>query len=307
MPQGIFIYQIDPEFGPNIIVKYYLSDIKISAEILEKLDEKHIKKNLVDATTEQNGIRVYSSKLKSDSLKKENLYLGFILKKDEDLISLKSIFENMEQKIIENIDLDNKKQMERILKETVNSILSLMDKLKEPAIIQETINEKTKKLLDEGKLQEARELIDLGEEIPGELSETIKEADEYYQKEDYKKAKKRFLKAAELAEQIQEGEIVKFLKNKAEKVGTFPDLLDEEEDLEEDVKDVFDDFEKNQLRLYKKLIDPVERLIKISNVFEKNERYEFLMDLLKNIQKASQLAQELYELDDQIGEKMKNL
>ena len=42
------------------------------------------------------------------------------------------------------------------------------------------LNEKTKKLLDEGKLQEARELIDLGEEIPGELSVVIKEADESF-------------------------------------------------------------------------------------------------------------------------------
>lgn len=307
MPQGIFIYQIDPEFGPNLLVKYYLSDLKIDSDVLKKLNEKHIEKNLVDATTEQNGTRIFSSKLESESLKEENLYLGFILKEDEDLVSLKSIFENMEQKIIDKIDLDNKKQMERILKATVNSILSLMDKLKQPEVIKETINEKTKKLLDEGKLQEARELIDLGEEIPDELSQTIKEADEYYNKEDYKKAKKKFLKAAELAEEIQEEEIVRFLKNKAEKVGTFPDLIDEGEGLEDKVKDIFDDFEKNQLRLYGKLIDPVERLIEIANTFEENEKYEFLMDLLEDIQKASKLAQDLYELDDQIAEKMKNL
>lgn len=307
MPQGIFIYEIAPEFGPNILAKYFLSDLQIDKEILEKLNEKHIEKNLVDATTEQNGMRVYSSKLESESLDDKNLYLGFILREDEDLVSLKSIFENMEQKIVENIELDDKKQMETLLKETVNSILSLMDKLKEPSIIQETINEKTKILLDEGKLQEARELIDLGEEIPGELSETIKEADEYYQKEDYKKAKKRFLKAAELAEEIQEEEIVKFLKNKAEKVGTFPDLIDEEEDLEDNVKDIFDDFEKNQLRLYDKLIKPVERLIEIANTFEENEKYEFLMDLLRNIKKASKLAQELYDLDETIADRMKKL
>ncbi|TXT66287.1 MAG: hypothetical protein BAJALOKI3v1_40097 [Promethearchaeota archaeon] len=307
MPQGIFIYEIAPEFGPNVLAKYFLSDLKIDKEILEKLNEKHIEKNLVDATTEQNGTRVYSSKLESESLEDKNLYLGFILREDEDLVSLKSIFENMEQNIVENIELDDKKQMETLLKDTVNSILSLMDKLKEPSIIQETINEKTKILLDEGKLQEARELIDLGEEIPGELSETIKEADEYYQKEDYKKAKKRFLKAAELAEEIQEEEIVRFLKNKAEKVGTFPDLIDEGEDLEDNVKDIFDDFEKNQLRLYDKLIEPVERLIEIANTFEENEKYEFLMDLLRNIKKASKLAQELYDLDEVIADRMKKL
>jgi len=307
MPHGIFLYEIDKSFGPNILAKYYMTEINLSSEILEKLNEKHIEKNLVDATAEQNDVRVYSSKIKSESIKKKNLYLGFILREDEDLVSLKSIFENMEQKIVNNLDLDKKDQMQQLFKQTLSSILSLMDKLKQPSIIQETINEKTKKLLDEGKLQEARELIDLGEEIPGELSVVIKEADESFIKEDYKKAKKKFLKGVELAAQIQEDEIVQFLRNKAEKVGSFPALLDEEENLEDTVKDTFDDFEKNQLRLYRQLINPIERLIEISNIFEENERYESLMDLLRNIKKASQLAQKLYDLDEKIAEKMKKL
>ena len=51
----------------------------------------------------------------------------------------------------------------------MNSFLSLLEKLEEPKIIKEAINEKTKRMLDEGKLQE---LID---EIILEHKEVVEE------------------------------------------------------------------------------------------------------------------------------------
>ena len=41
MPIGIFLYEIDESFGPNILAEYYLSDVKISQEILKDFIEKH--------------------------------------------------------------------------------------------------------------------------------------------------------------------------------------------------------------------------------------------------------------------------
>jgi hypothetical protein len=60
-------------------------------------------------------------------------------------------------------------------------------------MIIDTINEKTKKMLDEGKFQEARELIDLGEKIPEKLSSEINLAEQFFNEKLYKRAKSRYL------------------------------------------------------------------------------------------------------------------
>lgn len=306
MPIGIILYEIDETFGPSIISEYYLSKTDFTKDVLKELTEKHTSKNLVDATVPKEDYKYFSSKISSEKTSK-NYYLGFVLREEEDLVSLKSMFESVEQNIKENLDEIDRNKMKGLLKEMLNSILGVLEKLKEPRIIQETINEKTKKMLDEGKLQEARELIDLGEEIPEELASLVREADEYFNEQSYKKAKKRFLKAADLAKQIQEEQIVDFLRNKAEKVGNFPDLIKEKENLEDNIKDIFEEFESNQLRLYSDLVDPMNRLIKITNNFEDEQRYNLLNTLMKDIKKASSLAKDLYKIDKRIEQQMKEL
>lgn len=306
MPIGIILYEIDDTFGPTAIAEYNIAEKSFTKDILKELTEKHVNKNLIDATVPKKEYKYFSSRVSSEKISKD-YYLGFILREKEDLVSLKSMFESIEQTLIDNLDKIDKSKMKTLLKEMLNSILSVLEKLKEPRIIQETINEKTKKMLDDGKLQEARELIDLGEEIPEELAGLVREADQYFKDENYKKAKKRFLKAADLAIQIREEEIVNFLRSKAEKVGNFPDLIKEKEDLEDHVVDTYEDFESNQLRLYNDLIDPMERLIKITNNFEDEQRYNLLNNLMKDIKKASSLAKDLYKIDKRIEQEMEEL
>ncbi|MFX0134986.1 MAG: hypothetical protein ACFFDN_15200, partial [Candidatus Hodarchaeota archaeon] len=225
MPRAIILYEIDPSFGPNIIAEYYLKqDDKISSTVLKEFSEKHDRKQLLDTTIREGDNRYFSKKMNAESLDRENLYLSFILQEGEDLVSLKSIFTNVEEIVIQNFTSD-KSKMTQILNNAINSILSLMEKLQEPKIIKETINERTKKMLDDGKLSEARELIDLGEEIPEKLAAEVKMAEDLLNQEFYKKARRSFLKAAEFAELIQEEEIASFLENKAEQVGSFHDLI----------------------------------------------------------------------------------
>ena len=150
-PSAIFLYEIDESFGPNMLAEYYLSDIKVTKEILKEFIEKHVEKELLDALIKIDKTRYYSSKINAEPIKKDNLYLGFILRDDEDLLSLKSVFEKTEEKIVQNFS-DDKKKMVALLKDNITSILGLMEKLKEPKIIIDTINEKTKKMLDDGKL-----------------------------------------------------------------------------------------------------------------------------------------------------------
>jgi len=307
MPRAIILYEIDKSFGPNILAEYYLKqDDKIPQDILKEFSEKHVKKELLDITIRKEDNRYFSKKINAESINKENLYLSFILQEEEDLVSLKSIFENIERKTVQNFT-DDKKEMTEFFKNALNSILSLIQKIKEPKIIKETINERTKKMLDDGKLSEARELIDLGEEIPKKLAAEVKLAEQFLNESLYRKAKKSFLKAAELAGIIQEDEIASFLENKGEQVGFFPDLIKERENLYKEIEKISSDLDNTQLYLYNNFIKPIEELIEISHTFEDHKLTDLLTKLKNYTQRASRLTKEINDLDDKIRDLIKKI
>jgi hypothetical protein len=305
-PQAIFLYEIDESFGPNLLAEYYLIKQELPKDVLKDFVQKHVEKEFKSALSQKDNVRYFSNKIDAKELEKENLYLGFILKQDEDMVSIRSIFETIEEKILKEYTEDRNK-MENILKDSLNSILSLMEKLKEPAIIVDTINEKTKTMIDGGKLQEARELIDLGEDVPEKLAMEIKYAEQFLNERAYKKAKKSYLKAAELAEVIQEYEIVSFLRYKAEEIGTLPDLIKESDTLYKDINGLIDDLQENKLHLYHELNKPLNRLINISSSFEDNEKISKLTQLLSLSSHADRIAKELFNLDKKIKDMIDNL
>ncbi|UCD01943.1 MAG: hypothetical protein JSV23_02680 [Promethearchaeota archaeon] len=307
MPKAIILYEIDKSFGPNVLAEYYSKqNDKIPKEVLKEFSEKHVEKELLGVTIRKDDNRYFSKKINAESINKNNLYLSFILQEEEDLVSLKSIFENIEAKTIQNFTED-KKEMNEFFKNELNSILSLMQKLKEPKIIKETINERTKKMLDDGKLSEARELIDLGEEIPTKLADEVKLAEQLLNENFYKKAKKSFLKAAELARIIQEDEIALFLENKGDQVGFFPDLIKERETLYKEIEKISNDLNSTQLFMYNNFIEPIDRLIEISHAFEDHGLIDMLTKLKNYTQRASRLTKELNDLDDKIKELTKKI
>jgi len=307
MPVGIYLYEIDESFGPNILAEYYLAqENKVSNDTLKEFEDKHVQKEFLNTIFWKEDLRYYSSKINASSIKRDNLFLGFVLKQDEDLVSSKSILENIAEKVVKGFSKDTAK-LESILRKEFDSIFTLMEKLKEPILIKETINNKTKKMLDDGNLQEARELINLGEEIPEKLSEELKLAEQLLDNKFYKKAKKSFLKAAELAEVIQEIDIVSFLKSKAEQVGNFPELIKEHESLMKDLESTTEELKTNKLHLYHELIKPIESLINISNSFEQHDLTSKLTQLLNHFKRADKLAKELFSLDAKINERLTNL
>lgn len=307
MPIGIFLYEIEKSFGPQVIADYYITEEKVNLEILKIFNEKHIQKGLSDATHRKDNYFYYSSVVKSKSIKK-NLYLGFILRENEDLLSLKSIFENFEENIAQNYTKD-KNKMNLLLKNILNSTIDLFEKLKEPSIIKDTINEKTKQMLDDGKLQDARELIDLGEKIPEKLSEEIKLAEQFLEESNFRRAKKGYLKAAELAEQIREPEIVDLLKKKAVHVGNIPVLIKTREAIQKEMRKSLEELEAIQLeyKTYKRLIPLIERNIKLSYNLEDDNQIPILEKLLKLTDKASEKAIALKKLDDEIKNLLKKI
>ncbi|MHA1234319.1 MAG: hypothetical protein ACTSQL_04450 [Promethearchaeota archaeon] len=307
MPVGIYLYEIDETFGPNVLAEYYLAqENKVSNETLKEFEDKHVQKEFSNTIYWKEDLRYYSWRINASSIERDNLFLGFVLKQDEDLVTSKSILENIADKVVKGFTKDTTK-LESILRKEFDSIFTLMEKLKEPAMIKETINNKTKKMLDEGNLHEARELIDLGEEIPEKISEELKLAEELLENKFYKKAKKNFLKAAELADIIKETDIVSFLTNKAEQVGKFPELLKAQESLMKDLESIIEELKNNKLHLYHELIRPIESLINISNSFEQHDLTSKLTQLLNNFKRADNLAKELFSLDAKINERLASL
>ena len=307
MPVGIYLYEIDESFGPNVLAEYYLAnENKVNKETLKDFEEKHIQKEFSDTLFWSEDLRYYSAKMDAKSIERDNLYLGFVLKQNEDLVSLKSILENIAAKVVKNFSKD-KGALEAILKDEFDSIFTLMEKLKEPSLVKETINDKTKKMLDDGKLTEARELIDLGEQVPEKLSEEIKLAEQQLTEGFYKKAKKSFLKAAELAESVQETDILAFLTNKAEQVGKFPELIKERETNLKEIEKRVEILQNNKLHLYHELIKPLDNLINIANSFEEHEKTVTLTEFLKESKRADKLAKELFNLDKKFKEILEKL
>jgi len=307
MPVGIYLYEIDESFGPNVLAEYYLTqENKVSNDTLKEFEDKHVQKEFLNTIFWKEDLRYYSSKVNAASIKRDNLFLGFVLKQDEDLVSSKSILENIAEKVVKGFSED-KTKLESILRKEFDSIFTLMEKLKEPTLIKETINNKTKKMLDDENLQEARELINLGEEIPEKLSAELKLAEQLLKNKFYKKAKKSFLKAAELADIIQESDIVSFLTNKAEQVGKFPELLKAQESLMKDLESTTEELNSNKLHLYHEVIKPIEMLINISNSFEQHELTSKLTQILNHFKRADKLAKELFSLDAKISERLANL
>jgi hypothetical protein len=307
MPVGIYLYEIDESFGPNVLAEYYLAkEYKVNQAILKDFEDKHIQKEFSTTLFWLEDLRYYSSKMDAKSIDRDNLFLGFVLKQDEDLVSLKSILENIATKVIKDFSKD-KNALEALLKKEFDSIFTLMEKLKEPSMVKETINDITKKMLDDGKLTEARELIDLGEQIPEKLSEEIKFAEQQLTEGFYKKAKKSFLKAAELAETIQEVDIVAFLRNKAEQVGKFPEFLKEQETNLKEIETRIEALHSNKLHLYHELIKPLDNLINIANSFEEHEKTIILTEFLKSSKKADELAKELFNLDKKLKDFLQKL
>ena len=307
MPVGIYLYEIDDSFGPNVLAEYYLAqENKVGNEILKDFEEKHIQKEFSDTIFWKEDLRYYSAKMDANSIERDNLFLGFVLKQEEDLVSLKSILENIATKVVNDFS-EEKSALEALLRKEFDSIFTLMEKLKEPSMVKETINDKTKKMLDDGKLTEARELIDLGEQIPEKLSDEIKLAEQQLIDGFYKKAKKSFLKAAELAETIQELDIVSFLSNKAEQVGKFPELIKERETNLKEIESRIEALQSNKLHLYHELIKPLDTLINIANSFEEHEKTTVLTDFLKNSKRADELAKELFNLDKKLKEILEKL
>lgn len=185
--------------------------------------------------------------------------------------------------------------------------MSLLEKLKDPALIKDIINEKTKQLLDEGKLQEAKKFIDLGGKIPQKLSQQFKLAEQFRKDLLFRKAKKCYLKAAEYAEQILETKLAELLKNRGEKAGSLTDILKTVDAINKGIRKSLEDLKFPNIDIYENIIPLLEKNVSLANSLEDRNLKEILVKLKNFTRDAYKKAKGLKKLDEDIKNLIKNL
>ena len=296
MPLGIFLYEIDESFGPNLLAEYYIKEIGLTKEILKKLGDNHLKKsNLNYVTHTKDDLKYYSKEIKVDD--KLSLYLGLITKSGEFIDSFIAVFDEIEAKIVKNFSKD-KEKLKSLLREILHSRIELNEKLKEPKLIREKLNERIKDLLDEEKIQEARSLIDLGEIIPNEIAQSVNIAEESFKAQDYRNAKKHYSKAAELAEKIEELEIYKVLNEKAKTAENYPSYLRERDEAYKNIKYILGEIDSKKDGYYLQAIDIINKVIELSEKLDDDLIIADLNELINLCKNCSNLSENIRQNDE---------
>ncbi len=305
MPLGIFLYEIDESFGPNLLAEYYIKEIGITKEILKNLGDNHLKKSDLNYITHtKDDLKYYSKEIKLDE--KLSIYLGLVTTSGEFIDSFIAIFDEIEAKIVENFSKD-KEKLKFLLKEILHSRIELDEKLKEPKLIREKLNERIKDLLDEERIQEARNLIDLGEIIPDEIAKSVKIAEELFNTQDYKNAKKHYIKAAELAKKIEEFEIHKVLEEKAKTAENYPTYLRERDEAYKNFKYLLSEIDFKKDGYYLQAIEHIDKAVELSEKLDDDLIITDLNELINLCKNCSNLSENIRQNDEIIKNLLKKI
>jgi tetratricopeptide (TPR) repeat protein len=96
--------------------------------------------------------------------------------------------------------------------------------------LEKSLSERVKTLNLKGKFEEANALLDKMKKIPLKLIESYKNAEDAIKKQDYEKAEREFEEAKRFAEELDEKDLAKMLKSRAQMSRKIPDFLKKRED-----------------------------------------------------------------------------
>ena len=96
--------------------------------------------------------------------------------------------------------------------------------------LEHALSDRVKALTKKGKFDEANLLLDKMKKIPPKLGQAYKNAEGAIKRQDYEKAEKEFENAFKFAEDLEENDLAKMLKNRAQVARRIPDLLKRRED-----------------------------------------------------------------------------
>ncbi|TFF88351.1 MAG: hypothetical protein EU550_01445 [Promethearchaeota archaeon] len=232
MPRGSFVILLPLEADYKVL-GYHFSDKRADFEITSNL---FLRLNLDHSKNEYNTLKLqdtfvvsYLHKLAGKlGRKASGIIVGLLLfeddKPEEFREALKKIAEGLAKFNLLDI---SKEDLEKKLKDLYEENLESEEDIMDESTIKNSIINNTKDLLSGGKKQRklADELLKKVEAgVHKRITELYNEADNALKDDDYEKASKTFLKAAEIAEEFLLTELTETLKEKAKLSGNVPEM-----------------------------------------------------------------------------------
>lgn len=232
MPRGSFVILL-PHDADYKVLGYYFSDKRVDFEISSDL---FLRLNLDHSKNEYNTLKIkdsfmvsYLHTLKGKlSRKASGIILGLLLfeddKPDEFRETLKKISERLEMlNLIEISKVELEAKLKDLYEEHLESGADMMD----ANTIKSSIINHSKELLSGGKKQrkiadDLLKKIEMG--VHTKIAEHFTIANDALKTDDYEKASKAFIKAAEIAEELLEEELANTLRDKAKLSGNVPEM-----------------------------------------------------------------------------------
>jgi hypothetical protein len=295
MPSGCFVILLPTDSDYQILGYYFKegkSDFEISNDLFLRLNLDHSKSDYNMLKLKGNNIFSYNHKFKGKNARKAlGIIIGILLNEEDETekfrSSLKEAAEGLEMPSLNILNI-SKENFEKILKDIYIEHLEPLIDILQPEQLKRSIINKTKFMLSGGKkerkiAQDLLEKIEAGEHI--KISEFYKTAEIAIKTQDFEKAAKSYLKAAELAEELYIIDIADSLKEKGEFSKRTPELSKEREKLVVEARNSLrnEDFH-NAYISYRKASEISKKLVQ----FDKEEEYRLKSKALEDFHRVDQ-------------------
>ncbi|MFX1455806.1 MAG: hypothetical protein ACFFDB_10575 [Promethearchaeota archaeon] len=295
MPSGCFVILL-PTDSDYQILGYYLkegkSDFEISNDLFLRLNLDHSKNEYNLLKLKEQQIFSYNYKFKGKNARKAlGIIFGVLLTEEDEIekfrSSLKVAAEALEMPSLNILNVD-KDKFETILKDIYMEHLEPLIDILQPDQLKQSIINITKYMLSGGKkerkiAQDLLEKIESGEHM--KVSELYIAAEDALKTQDFEKASKTYLKAADLAESLHILDVADSLKEKGEFSKLTPQMSKEREKLVEDARNFLrnEDFHNAYLS-YRRASEISKKLVQ----FDKEEEYRLKSKALEDFHKVDQ-------------------
>jgi tetratricopeptide (TPR) repeat protein len=159
-----------------------------------------------------------------------SFFAGLILSKEEEnATTFKDPLQNFYNQLIPNRTQADE-DFQASITEAYNQLFQIQKTGFDLKELEHDLSDRVKSLTKKGKFDEANLLLDKMKKIPPKVAQAYKNAEAAIKRQDYEKAEKEFENAYRFAEELEENDLAKMLKSRAQVARRIPDLLKRRED-----------------------------------------------------------------------------
>ncbi|MHA1871663.1 MAG: hypothetical protein ACTSU2_10120 [Promethearchaeota archaeon] len=320
MAEGILVYRSKINGEIEILAEYMINNNKVQMDNKES-NNNPIKEALLKDIVSRHGsvenlkefimVRAEDTKILSYYLFKVedlNYFLIILLDLSQNLEDYMLNIDNYKAQFLKIIQEggstnDMQKSLMNIIKDILIGRNTLLNDLKDKQKIEKYLSTKANKLLDEGDLEKAQDLIKLAQEVPEKLANAVNNGDRAFSERNYKKAAKFYDDAASLAKKIGHIQMVKVLLRRVKRAEEIPELIKSWSDVLSQInKPLKKRVPIKEINYYAKIIPFIEKAIDIADILEDDKKVKLLRHLIELCTEGSKLSNELGQIDKEIKE-----